>query len=231
MIRFTSDIFHPLVTPLTTYTYSSTSSEIGTVSARDEERLPPGGFSLKHGFPYWFKTAASTVASSDSSFRDANHPTQLQKAVSSIEQSSYRSLGSTKAAKPQDNTDTPFSGIAQVLEYIKTTFADADTLDSVPLDGAGNPGAWKAWQAHRKRTLHISPADQNNSSLSPSGRLNDKTPMKFATGGRTKQPEEWSWDGVWQDRVRKGINASISDQALFGNSVGDDPVYPPAVAV
>ncbi|KAI1042900.1 hypothetical protein LB505_001027 [Fusarium chuoi] len=47
-------MFHPLITPLTTYMYTTDIQESGTVSASDQERLPPGGFSLRHGFPDWF---------------------------------------------------------------------------------------------------------------------------------------------------------------------------------
>lgn len=54
LITFASDIFHPLVTPLTTYMYTTDIQDNGTVSATDDERLPPGGFSLRHGFPDWF---------------------------------------------------------------------------------------------------------------------------------------------------------------------------------
>ncbi|KAK4963947.1 hypothetical protein LTR28_004238, partial [Elasticomyces elasticus] len=58
VVTITTDIFHPLATPLTTYTHSTESVADEPVSARDDERLPPGGFSLRHGFPHSSGTQA-----------------------------------------------------------------------------------------------------------------------------------------------------------------------------
>ena len=63
LITFSSDIFHPLLTPLTTYTASG----MDTVSASDQEILPPGGFSLRYGFPAWFPSLSSSAPQSCSS--------------------------------------------------------------------------------------------------------------------------------------------------------------------
>jgi hypothetical protein len=72
VVIFTTDIFHPLLVPLTTYTFTTGSSSEDPVSARDEERLPPGGFSLRHGFPRWFVRAQRSVTSSAASSRNAS---------------------------------------------------------------------------------------------------------------------------------------------------------------
>ena len=37
-----------------------------------------------------------------------------------------------------------------------------------------------------------------------------------------RKPGEWNWDGVWEVRVKKGIEGSISDAVLYGNMPGDD---------
>lgn len=103
-----------------------------------------------------------------------------------------------------------------VLYYVKKTFDDGTALDTLPLKAAGNPGAWHAWRAHRGTILQNT--DSNNNIL-PTPRNN-----KSLTGHQNQQ-DQWSWEGVWEDRVRKGIDASISDAALYGNAVGgDDPV-------
>ncbi len=41
--------------------------------------------------------------------------------------------------------------------------------------------------------------------------------------------DEWSWDGVWEDRVRKGIDASIAESTLYGGAAagGDEVVRLP----
>lgn len=61
VLTFISDVFHPLVTPVTTYTHSTRDPGTDTLSSADEGRLPPGGFALRHGFPEWFETSAVSV--------------------------------------------------------------------------------------------------------------------------------------------------------------------------
>ncbi len=101
------------------------------------------------------------------------------------------------------------SYIVDVLEYVKAAFDDASTLDDLPFEAAGNPGAWKAWRAHRKRC-----SEDEGKISNTAGNLSENE-------GHTS---EWSWDGVWQDRVRKGMDASISAPTLYGSSGHDDPV-------
>src|SRR5699024_3148272 len=73
LVTFTTDIFHPLLVPLTTYTFTTGSDDAtDTVSATDEERLPPGGFSLRHGFPHWFGRAKKSAANSATSSRNVS---------------------------------------------------------------------------------------------------------------------------------------------------------------
>lgn len=86
----------------------------------------------------------------------------------------------------------------EVLSYIRSTFDDESVLDSVPLEAAGNPGAWHAWRTHRGN--HALPEGE------PSAR----------------KPGEWNWEGVWEERVKKGITASLSEQVLFGGQGGTD---------
>src|SRR5436190_18841862 len=75
LVTFNTDIFHPLLVPLTTYTFTTGSSDTDTVSATDEERLPPGGFSLRHGFPHWFGRARRSATNSAASSRNVSEST------------------------------------------------------------------------------------------------------------------------------------------------------------
>lgn len=110
------------------------------------------------------------------------------------------------------------TSIVEVLEYLKSAFDDDVTLDALPLEAAGNPGAWNAWQAHRKSILRDSQTDVDNPAhTAPSKQSNIPKSVSYA-----KQSDEWSWDGVWEERVRKGIDASISDPVLYGNLSGGD---------
>ncbi|KAF3767589.1 hypothetical protein M406DRAFT_61441 [Cryphonectria parasitica EP155] len=164
LVTFSTDIFHPLITPLSTYMYTTDIQEGGTVSATDDERLPPGGFSLRHGFPGWFGRVGA-AGTATPSFMDVH-----KREISTFE----------------------------VLSYIRSSFDDENVLDLVPLEAAGNPGAWHAWRTHRG--YHALPEGD------PSAR----------------KPGEWNWEGVWEERVKKGIAASLSEPVLYGGVGGGD---------
>jgi hypothetical protein len=124
-----------------------------------------------------------------------------------------------------------------VLRYIRSTFDDEAVLDRIPLSAAGNPGAWHAWRAHRIKsgaiTVSTSPTlsakeksnwheglsdDDDSSSVGvPEGysRLAGGTSAPAAA----RRPGEWNWDGVWEVRVKKGIEASVSEAVLYGKEV------------
>lgn len=109
--------------------------------------------------------------------------------------------------------------IARVLYYMRSAFDSEILLDKVPLEAAGNPGAWHAWQAHRAKMSAQAP------SAVASGR-NQGSPSSL-TGqqpGGARRPGQWNWEGVWEERVKKGINASISQQALYSSGQDADLV-------
>ena len=240
VVRFISDVFHPLVTPLTTYTNSSIAPGADTTNTEHGECLPPGGFSLKHGFAHWFENLGSNVTSSipasdvSGSYQQRKHVRELgmiapSSAASTSDTAAQDSCSSIIRDQPSklstyESLGTP-GNITTVLDYVKTSFDDVELLDGIPLEAAGNPGAWKAWQSHRKHVLD--PAVEDREILETQ---NDLQPLKTFDKDTVPQvqrhPEEWNWDGVWQERVRKGIDACISDQILYGGSVvGDDPVW------
>lgn len=231
LITFRSDIFHPLVTPLTTYTYTTGSLSSDPVSATDEERLPPGGFSLRFGFPHWFGRVEKAIVSSTASSRNASgsHSNSSNASVGlgihSLQDSSQSPIPqfqrlSTHTARSQAMRDSSSTctSIIEILEYLKSAFDDETTLDALPIEASGNPGAWNAWQAHRKCSLNdlqVRIASSNSTGSS-------KQAAESNVVTNRKQPEEWSWDGVWEERVQKGIDASISDSVLYGNLGGGD---------
>lgn len=94
--------------------------------------------------------------------------------------------------------------ITEILDYMKRAFDDETALDTLPLEAAGNSGAWKAWRAYR--------------------RGNEKESKLVDSVPNLHKQDEWNWDGVWEERVRKGIDASIADSTLYGASGGDDLV-------
>lgn len=106
---------------------------------------------------------------------------------------------------------------------MKSAFDDESTMDALPLEAAGNPGAWKAWRAHRQNTLRALYLGEDGSGGSEEASLpgNDDDPNEILRS-TSKQPGEWNWDGVWHERVRKGIDASISSSVLYGASGGGD---------
>lgn len=189
-IIISTDIFHPLVTPLTTYTYTTSDTGADTVHASDDERLPPGGFSLRHGFPQWFgrnkPVPPPQLNPSDETQPEAEKPP-----------SSYGPLD-----------------IVQILFYMRSTFDTAEVLDKVPLEAAGNPGAWHAWQTHRVGATSV-PTTSGDEKLPASPTLRQQP-------GGARRPGQWNWEGVWEERVRKGVQASISQNTLFGSAGSND---------
>ena len=228
LVTFTSDIFHPLVTPLTTYTYTTSSSAADPVSAVDEERLPPGGLSMRHRFPKWFEAASVqspwSPPANESPAPDARRDSRKRNSWDSPSPRSpvrghSRKSQSFHMPPPKDEDEftpgeTTYS-IVEVLRYVKQVFEDEKRLDQIPLDAAGNPGAWNAWRAHRKK--HIEPFKLD-------GR--DSTPQKAgAMTGRARQGGGWNWDGVWADRAKKAVQASQTDATLFGNVDSEETIH------
>ena len=197
VVTFLQDVFHPLVTPLTTYTHS-TRERGGTISAADEEKLPPGGLVLKEGFPEWFADRAGK-----------RHEDELS---------------ANEGADIVPNTHAATPHIAQVLQYLRLVFSAPEIIDGVPLASAANPSAWHAWRSHRAKALGEhraqSPAKSLNGDTSSDGSLSPRA----AQPGGARRPGEWNWSGVWEDRVRKVIAASRTEGTLFGGGGAGDVV-------
>lgn len=220
-MTFSTDVFHPLLTPLTTYTYTTGSSETDTVSATDEERLPPGGFSLRHGFPQWFGRARRSAASS----RD----------VSGSGPDTSAHGHTSDPAGGRDATPVPVDlsaataptaahvPIVSVLDYIRSTFSEEQVLDTIAIEAAANPSAYHAWRAYRAAALQI----QQSSPTSPTADSQASSQGRSAQGStlvRNRRPGEWNWEGVWEERVKKAVKASLSESVLFGGAAGEDIV-------
>lgn len=186
LVTFSTDVFHPLLTPLTTHTYTIGSADIDTASATEERRLPPGGFSLRHGFPHWFRQAQKSL------------PTSYNASLG------HRSMIS-------------------VLEYIQSTFNDASVLDALPIEAAANPGAYHAWRTYRGLTSQ----NQFPSPGPPTSHIQEdnKAVTENSTLSRNRHPGAWNWEGVWEDRVRIAVRASLSELSLYGSNAGEDIIH------
>lgn len=180
--------------PLTQYTFSASALDTaGTVSASDEDRVPPGSFSLRNGFPQWSARGASARSSLDNKAELEHTEENEDKATTDVE---------TAVPDPLDSRKVTL----QILEYLKQAFEDAEFLDNLPFAAVGNPSAWHAWRAHRGL------AKQQARGRSPS---REEAPPKAPSS--PKQMSDWNWDGVWESRVNNGISYSISEAGLFTN--------------
>ena len=140
LILFTSDIFHPLITPLTTYTYSTSTPASKTISSGDDERLLPGGLSLRHGFPSWFGRPTSGSPSRELIFRDIStsksQPGKEEPVTSSSFKPGHRRPLSFHIPPPkEDAIDETLlhASMSEVLHYLKRVFEDETLLDDLPL--------------------------------------------------------------------------------------------------
>lgn len=192
-----------------------------TVSATDEERLPPGGFSLRHGFPQWFGRARRSAASSRNvSGSGVGSPARSYTPVPT------ESREGIAGSLDPSSLITPYGkqvSIITVIDYIRTTFGDEQVLDSIPLEAAANPGAYHAWRAYRASALQTQQYSPTSATPDPHIQSVAK-PNEGSTLGRNRRPGEWNWEGVWEERVRKAVRASLSEPVLFGGSAGEDIV-------
>lgn len=218
----------------------------GTVSATDDERLPPGGFSLRDlGVEGWFGRASrrspERQRAKNSSLEET--PSKRLQSPTSGTGSSQPSPSPRKVSGGSAGTNTAANGphisTYEVLRYIRSTFDDETVLDSIPLSAAGNPGAWHAWRSYRVKSGAISTTspllevkdrskaqDRISSSEDSAGGGVGEVQIKSLAGtpapASARRPGEWNWDGVWEVRVRKGIDNSISEGILYGKEAGDD---------
>ena len=180
--------------PLTTYTFSASALDAaGTVSASDEDRLPPGSISLRHGFPGWYQRAGSLRSKSASDHDRLDN--------GGDEDSGSADQGASDRKHEQVTDDSP-SMTLQVLEHVKAVFENAEMIDETPLEAAGNPSAWHAWRAHRG--LSHAQARGRGQGQDPPGAL-----------GSPQHPGDWNWDGVWESRVRDGVAGSNNEATLY----------------
>lgn len=144
-VNFATEIFHPLLVPLTTYTFAAGALDPNTTwSASDTERLTPGSFNLRDAFPSWCST--SDLADRRSSKSTSDHE-------------SFRS-----EEKPS---------LIALLKYVKKAFEDLKFLDDLPLRAAINTNAWHAWRAYRglpktaSRAVSPTSVESSRTPLSP----------------------------------------------------------------
>lgn len=241
-------MFHPLITPPTTKIYTATVQHPDIVSVTDEELPTSGFFSLRHGFPRWFGRVNGKLDNENEDekklFSEKEVPLESTSATG-IGPSPKKLAGSnlTLRKKPPYEIE-----IYELISYIRSTFDDENILDQIPLGVAGNPGAWHAWRTYRAK-LGINPktlADDTKSELdllgpdncdeiaSPDGKLSSNSAKSEEKLGSdhdetslppAKKPGEWSWDGVWEPRVKKCVDASISEIVLFGKDSDDDLIH------
>ncbi|KAG6008377.1 hypothetical protein E4U21_004581 [Claviceps maximensis] len=237
LVLFCTDIFHPLVSPLTTYMYSTDGQDNGTVSAADQQRLPPGSFSLRHGFPDWFGRGKPTEPDAKSVNSERLVPSAGSERTSAglgSSAASPRSFGAETTVSNTSKTGHPTVSTYCILKYIQSTFETAEVLDSVPLEAAGNPGAWHAWRTHRRKIGRLSGQQPNTSQSAQaagddvhvsSASMDAVDDSVSSTTPVVRRPGEWNWDGVWEDRVKKGVSSSLGESVLYGPSgLADDMI-------
>ncbi|KXS99255.1 hypothetical protein AC578_6186 [Pseudocercospora eumusae] len=205
VVAFQSDVFHPLVTPLTTYTYSTRDFGTDTQSAADEQRLPPGGLSLRHGFPEWFDEGVAV-----------RKETEVD-----VSQDEGHQGDSQQVSEPDSPGHQRAPHVIEVLQYIRIVFDTEEVLDTIPLDAAANAGAWHAWQSYRSKSSSraASVARQADGERSTTNTERSASPRQQPGGAR--RPGEWNWQGVWEERVRRSIQNSLSEPVLFGGDNND----------
>lgn len=110
----------------------------------------------------------------------------------------------------------------EVLRYMRSAFDDESVLDAVQLPNSGNPGAWHAWRTHRTDNGHVYDGEDFTPAMDVEKDSADSLAAPSESAGRHG---EWNWQGVWEERVQKGISTSLAESALYGGpGTGDDVV-------
>lgn len=234
-MTFSTDLFHPLIAPLTTYMYTTDIQDNGTVSATDDERLPPGGYSLRHGFPSWFGRRRRAAGSTQQ--REPATPSKGGGPGAINTPDSRGTAASTTPGAPNAPSRATNISTYEVLHYMRSTFDDESVMDSLPLEAAGNPGAWYAWQTRQRQLGKGLAGEDAKPQPAPEGEKNEaaetaeaestekSAPVPSTPTVPARDPGQWNWDGVWEDRVKKGVAASLSEPVLYGGvTAGDDLV-------
>jgi hypothetical protein len=117
---------------------------------------------------------------------------------------------------PSQGVDVQPFNVAEVLAYMKSVFEDPAMLDELPLETAGNPGAWHAWRSYRGLPKTNNNNNINNRATSP---MEDEA-STLPSGDSPIMPGDWNWEGVWENRVKGGIENSLSEPVLFGPRPG-----------
>lgn len=223
-VGFTSDVFHPLVAPLTTYAGSS------TFSLSEEDRLPPGGFNLRYGFPRWFDNHDRSTSVQNPKAQPGALAERLDELKCDSDEHSTSAPPQTprngrRPSKDVHEADPPGSSsmalaesVVDVLYYMRRSFEHEVLLDNLPLEAASNAGAWSAWVAHR-RAMGQEPAAAQQLEEVDSLRQNEEAVSK-----RGHPSSNWNWEGVWSKRVAAIKEASTSDPVLFASNETDEPV-------
>lgn len=168
------------------------------MSAADRDRLPPGGLNVRHGFPEWFDTPKGAVSNKDA--KPAHVDDEVYRIVSDPD-------------REKTTRQPPLT--VEILQYIRVVFDTEALLDSIPFEAAANTGAWQAWRSHRLRLLNSRSSPTINASGNGSGTAIERGTSPLQQAGGARRPGEWNWQGVWEDRVRKSIQASISEHTLY----------------
>lgn len=199
LVTFTTDIFHPLVTPSTIQSYSTAKAPDVPPPAANGQGLVAGGFSLRHGFAGWFETADDASRRATANSPDGHgHRRRAAMVVS----------------------------VVDLLRYMRSTFDDGAVLDAVPLSAAADTGAWRAWRAHRRRNgpegalrglAAAFPDDDGDGEAVKAPYEQSSSSTRALKQGR-RSPPDWDWDGVWEERVRRCVQYSTADPVLYGRS-------------
>ncbi|KAK5098633.1 hypothetical protein LTR70_002521 [Exophiala xenobiotica] len=197
-INFSTELFHPLLVPLTTYTFAAGALDPNaTLNSSETERLKPGSFNLREAFPIWYANKSDRRSAWSSSIGSG----PFAESVSTRDR-----VLPAHAEMKEDVTKKETQTLQAVLQYVKQAFEDVQFLDSLPPRAAVNANAWHAWRAHRGLPK------LGSRSTSPASAESGRTPLSPRL-----DPGDWNWDGVWESRVKNGIEESMSDAVLFGS--------------
>lgn len=162
------------------------------MSAADEQKLPPGGFMLREGFPQWFQDATKQGdGENNNEEAGQRQPPHIAQVLHYLR-----------------------------IAFSVPELLDGIPLASAANPSAWH--AWRSYRAKTLGERARSPPLKNTEGSDGGSErsLSPRTALTQQPGG-ARRPGEWNWTGVWEERVRKVVVGSRGEGALFGGDNTD----------
>jgi hypothetical protein len=180
LLTFHTEVFHPLVVPLTVYTVAGGEGREGMgVSSRDVgEGLGAGAFDASWGMSDSTRHHPTMEQGAEISSQPSSSDTPDQpptEAPQATRPETERRCASTVSPTNQSAHSPTVTTTLSLLSHLHATFTDPSTLDALPPQYAANPSAYHAWRSYRDLPQESPSSTNTNTNTNTSTNINTRT--------------------------------------------------------